>query len=75
MEPGEGPPVTVAEIDAAMRTIRPRRREIFFAVRVEGLSYAEVAARHRISIRRVERIIAAVLTQLRRAVARQRRRR
>jgi RNA polymerase sigma-70 factor (ECF subfamily) len=66
--------ITVAEIDAALARVRARDRDIFLAHRLDGLSYDVIAIRHRIGVRRVERVIARVLTQLRREVERQRRR-
>jgi len=47
-------------LEAAMKTLKPRSREIFMAYHLEGLSHAEIAARTGLSVSGVEK-------QLRRA--------
>ena len=45
-----------------------RRRTIFLALRLNGASYAELAERTELSVRKIERELAVALVQLRRAV-------
>lgn len=55
-------------LDFGLRRMPKRRRMIFLAVRLDGASYAELAERTGLSIRQVEREVAAALVQLDRAV-------
>ena len=54
-------------LDIGLRRMPKRRRMIFLAVRLDGASYAELAERTGLSIRQVEREVAAALVQLDRA--------
>ena len=57
---------SLARLEAAMRTLKPRTREIFMAQRLEGLSYAEIAARTGLSVSGVEKQIGRAIDHLRR---------
>jgi len=48
----------------ALDAVNPRTREVFFMQRIDGLSYAEIAARARLSISAVEKHIASALVIL-----------
>jgi RNA polymerase sigma-70 factor (ECF subfamily) len=61
---------TVARIDSAMQKLKPKTREIFMLHRLDGLSYAEIAAIKGISVKGVEKQIAKALTALRRQLDR-----
>lgn len=61
---------TVARIDAAMLRLKPKTREIFLLHRLDGLSYAEIAAIKGLSVKGVEKQIAKALTALRRQLDR-----
>ena len=58
----------VARLESALENLRPRDRDVFLAASRDGLSYAEIAARHRCSVAKVRRIIARVLIELHQAV-------
>ena len=51
-------------IEAAMMRLRPKTREIFMAHRIDGLSYAEIAARTGLSVKGVEKQMSKALQQL-----------
>jgi RNA polymerase sigma factor (sigma-70 family) len=51
-------------LEAAMMRLRPRTREIFMAHRVEGLTYAEIAARTGLSVKGVEKQMSKALVRL-----------
>lgn len=57
-----------ARLEAALPTLPRRRREIFLAVRLDAMSYAEIAQRTGLSAKRVEREFARALLQLYRAL-------
>lgn len=57
-------PELLQRIQAALARLPRRDREIFLAVRVDGLSYEEVARQRGCSARKVERTIARVLVAL-----------
>jgi RNA polymerase sigma-70 factor (ECF subfamily) len=56
---------SLARLEAAMRTLKPRTQEIFMAHRLEGLSYAEIAARTGLSVSGVEKQIGRAIDHLR----------
>lgn len=65
---GEPPnPQYRARLEAALRALPRRRRELFLAVRCDGLSYAEIAQQTGLSRKRVEREFARALLTLHRA--------
>lgn len=51
-------------LEAAILRLKPRTREIFVAHRIEGLTYAEIAARTGLSIKGVEKQMSKALVQL-----------
>lgn len=55
---------TVDRMEQALRRLPARRRNIFLLHRLDGLSYAEIADLYGISVRRVERHIAAAMLHL-----------
>ena len=61
---------TVARIDAAMQRLKPKTREIFMLHRLDGLSYAEIAAIKGLSVKGVEKQIGKALGALRRQLDR-----
>lgn len=58
----------IERIEQALLTLRARTRRIFLLHRLDGLSYADIAERCGISVRRVERDIAEAMVQLDRAL-------
>ena len=54
----------VARLSVCLSRLNTRTREVFLAHRIEGLSYPQIAQRHRISVETVERDIARALMQL-----------
>ncbi|MCW3835028.1 RNA polymerase sigma factor [Sphingomonas canadensis] len=59
---------TVARLEAALTTLKPKTREIFLMHRLDGLSYAEIADAKGMSIKGVEKQISQALYLLRRRV-------
>jgi RNA polymerase sigma-70 factor (ECF subfamily) len=57
-------------LEAAMKRLRPRTREIFVAHRVEGLTYAEIAERTGLTVKGVEKQMSKALVQLDRHLSR-----
>lgn len=55
-------------IELAMLELSPLTREIFMAHRIEGLTYAEIAARTGRSVKQVEKAIARAMLELDRAL-------
>lgn len=55
-------------LELAMLELAQRDREIFMAHRLEGLTYADIAARTGLTVRQVEKAIARALVQLDRAL-------
>lgn len=51
-------------LDIGLRRMPRWRRMIFLAVRLDGASYAELAEKTGLSVRQVEREVAAALVQL-----------
>jgi len=66
-------PTELARLDHAMRRMPRRQREIFLAIRLDNLSYPEIAERTGLSVREVERSFAAALVNLTRNLDDQRR--
>ncbi|WP_239987565.1 sigma factor-like helix-turn-helix DNA-binding protein [Sphingosinithalassobacter portus] len=64
----------LARIEDAVRRLPRLEREVFLAVRLDGLTYAEIAARTRLTPRQVERLFAQALTNILRNMASPRRR-
>ncbi|MCM8732414.1 RNA polymerase sigma factor [Hephaestia sp. GCM10023244] len=58
-------------LDAAVKRLRPRTREVFLLQRVEGLTYAEIAGRTGMSVKAVKKQIAKALFDLRRDLGNQ----
>jgi len=57
-------PAELARLDHAMRRVPRRQREIFLAIRLDGLGYAEIADRTGLTVAQVERLFAEALTNL-----------
>ncbi|PCD02250.1 RNA polymerase subunit sigma-70 [Sphingomonas spermidinifaciens] len=55
---------SLARIEAVMRRMKPKTREIFMAHRLDGLSYGEIAERTGMSVSGVEKQIARAMTML-----------
>lgn len=55
---------SLARIEAVMRRMKPRTREIFMAHRLDGLSYSEIAERTGMSISGIEKQVAKAMTML-----------
>lgn len=54
----------LARIEAVMRRMKPRTREIFMAHRLDGFSYIEIAERTGMSVSGVEKQMAKAMTML-----------
>lgn len=54
----------LGRLEAAMRRLKPRTREIFLAKRLDGMNYAEIARRTGLSVRRLERHVAKALATI-----------
>lgn len=61
-------PDRLARLEAAVRSLPDVEREIFLALRLDGLSYAEIARRTGLSPCQVERRFAAALARIARAM-------
>ena len=59
---------TIARLEAALTTLKPKTREIFLMHRLDGLSYAEIAEARNMSIKGVEKQIAKALYLLKHRV-------
>jgi RNA polymerase sigma-70 factor (ECF subfamily) len=57
-------PADLARLDYAMRRVPRRQREIFLAVRLENLSYPEIAERIGLTIDQIEQLFTAALVNL-----------
>ena len=57
-------------VEAAIARLRPKTRAIFIAHRVEGLSYAEIAARTGLTVKGVEKQMSKALVTIDRLIAR-----
>lgn len=64
MTPSLPSPQELARIENAVRRLRRIEREVFLAVRLDGLTYAEIAKRTGLSSRAVERRFANALTRI-----------
>ena len=51
-------------LEQALHHVRPRSRDIFLAVRLDGMSYADVAEETGLSVKRVEKIMSKTIGQL-----------
>ncbi|WP_066661255.1 MULTISPECIES: RNA polymerase sigma factor [unclassified Sphingomonas] len=54
----------LARVEAAMRSMKPKTREIFMAHRLDGLTYAQIAERTGLSIKGVEKQMSRAMAQL-----------
>ena len=55
---------TIRRLDRAVRKLTPMQREVFFLVRIDGLTYPEITDRLGITPAKVERHLAAALYRL-----------
>lgn len=60
----ERDPELLSRIEATLLTLPRRRRAIFLAVRLDGASYAELAAQSGLSIQQVEREVARAIAHI-----------
>lgn len=67
-------PETIKRMERAVRKLPRLRREIFLAVRLDDMSYVEIAERTGLTVREVEREIARALVSISRSMDRQPRR-
>jgi len=58
---GDIDPELLARIEDAMRRVPRRQREIFLAIRLDNLGYAEIAERIGLTVAEVERLFADAL--------------
>jgi DNA-directed RNA polymerase specialized sigma24 family protein len=58
----------VARLEDALERLRPRDREIYLAAARDRMAYSDIAGHHRMSVAKVQRIIARVLVRLHDAV-------
>lgn len=63
-------PELLARIETALQTLPRRRRAIFLAVRLDGVSYAELATQTGLSVRQVEREVARAIAHIDRRLER-----
>jgi len=66
---------TIEDVQAAIEKLPAFEREIFYAHRADGLSFAEIAGRYGISVERVEGLLVRSLGRIRRRIERAGRRR
>lgn len=57
-------PELLARLEPALLTLPRRRRATFLAVRLDGASYAELAAQTGLSIKQIEREVARAIAQI-----------
>lgn len=57
---------SLARLEAAIRRLKPRTREVFLAHHLEGLSYADIAARMGMSVSGVEKQMGRAFDQIHR---------
>lgn len=57
-------PELLARLEAALRSLPRLRREIFLAVRLDAMTYGEIARRTGLSIAQVEREVARAIAQI-----------
>lgn len=60
----ESDPATVARINSALARLSEREREVFLAVSVDDLSYAEIAERLGLSAEQVMRLFGSALANM-----------
>ena len=63
------PDLLLRRLECAMATMDPLPRELFLALRLDGLSYDEIAARTGLTVPEVERHIAEAIAHLDRELA------
>ncbi|MBW8910414.1 MAG: sigma-70 family RNA polymerase sigma factor [Sphingomonas sp.] len=61
---GTADPAELARLDHAMRRVPRQQREIFLAIRLDDLGYAEIAERTGLPIAQVEHLFAKALINL-----------
>jgi RNA polymerase sigma-70 factor (ECF subfamily) len=63
--PKEPPdPEVLARLEAALRSLPKLRREIFLAVRLDAMTYGEIARTTGLSVKQVEREVARAIPQI-----------
>ena len=62
MDPVE--PATLVRLEAAVRSLRRLDREVFLAIRLDAMSYEQIAACTRLSVRQVEQHFARALREV-----------
>jgi RNA polymerase sigma-70 factor (ECF subfamily) len=55
---------TLRRLELAMKKLKPKTRDIFMAHRIEGLSYAEIAARTNLSVKGVEKQMSKAIAKI-----------
>jgi RNA polymerase sigma-70 factor (ECF subfamily) len=63
---------TLRRLEAVMVRLNPKTREIFLAKRLDGMSYAEIAARTGLSVKGVEKHMSKAIAAVDRAIGRNR---
>lgn len=63
-EPTPSDPATIAKLEQAVRSLRRLDREVFLAVRLDGMSYVEIGVRTGLSDRQVRARMARALFEL-----------
>ena len=63
---------TLRRLERAMLRLKPKTREIFLAKRLDGMSYAEIAARSGLSVKGVEKHMSKAIAMIDRAMERDR---
>ena len=66
-------PMILKQIERAIRKLPRGQREVFCAMRFEGLSYVDIAKRTGLTVREVEQLFADALFNISRSVDRPRR--
>ena len=61
---------SLVRLESAIKSLKPKTREIFMAHRLEGLSYAEIAARTGLSVSGVEKQLGRAVDQIDRLMGR-----
>jgi DNA-directed RNA polymerase specialized sigma24 family protein len=56
-------PATLAKLEQAVRSLRRLDREVFLAVRLDAMSYEQIAARTGLTVKQVERRVGAYAAQ------------
>jgi len=60
---------TLRQIDAALLKMRPRTRQVFLAIRIDGMSYAEVHERTGMSLKIIEKEMTRGIAHINRIAA------